>query len=233
MFALYKKELSYYLNNPVGYIVTILFAGFVNFMFMKDVFLGTSVSMRPFFGLLPWLLIIFVPALTMRSLSEEKRSNTVEVLLTLPLSETQIVLAKFFAILTVVLFGLLLTASIPVAFSVVSKVYLPEILVGYGGIFLFSASFAAISLLCSSLTKNQVIAFLVSLVTLFFLTLMATDVISSFVPRFIQEILAYLGPLYHLDNFMKGLIDFRSVFYFISVITVFLGLTIIDLEKRG
>src|SRR3989344_9699856 len=91
---LYKKELNYYLNNPIGYIVVVLFAVFANFLFVKDIFVIGSVSLRPFFSFLPWLFLVFVPALTMRVLSEEKRINTIEVLLTLPISELQIVLAK-------------------------------------------------------------------------------------------------------------------------------------------
>src|SRR3989344_5665671 len=105
---LYKKEIAYYLNNPIGYIVVILFAVFANFLFVKDIFVVGSASMRPFFSFLPWLFLVFVPALTMRILSEEKRVNTLEVLLTLPVSETQVVLAKFFALLTVAAVGLLL-----------------------------------------------------------------------------------------------------------------------------
>jgi len=91
MITLYKKELSYYLSNSVGYIILILFAGFANFLFVKDVFLLGSVSMRPFFSVIPWLFMIFVPAISMRSISEERRTNTIETLLTLPVSETQIV----------------------------------------------------------------------------------------------------------------------------------------------
>src|SRR4030065_469479 len=76
---LYKKELNYYLNNPIGYIVLVLFAVFANFLFVKDIFIVGSASMRPFFNFLPWLFLIFVPALTMRIISEEKRVNTIDV----------------------------------------------------------------------------------------------------------------------------------------------------------
>src|SRR5438045_3150828 len=101
MKPLYKKELNFYLNNPIGYITIVLFAAIANFLFVKDIFLAGSASMRPFFDLVPWLLLIFIPALAMRSFSEERKSNTLELLLTLPVSETQIVLAKFFALVTV------------------------------------------------------------------------------------------------------------------------------------
>src|SRR4030042_2761353 len=130
---LYKKEINYYLNNPLGYIVVILFAVFANFLFVKDLFLVGSASMRSFFAILPWLLMIFIPALTMRILAEEKRTNTIEVLLTLPISETQIILAKFFALTTIVSLAFVLTIGLPVSLGFLTKMYLPEIFIGYLG----------------------------------------------------------------------------------------------------
>ena len=114
MFKLFKKELDYYLNNPIGYVVLILFVVFANFLYIKDIFVVGSASLRPFFGVLPWLLMIFIPALAMRSVAEEKRSNTIEVLLTLPISETQIVIAKFMALMILMGIGLLLTIGLTV-----------------------------------------------------------------------------------------------------------------------
>lgn len=233
MITLYKKELNYYLNNPVGYIIVILFAVFVNFIFVKDIFVGGVVTLRPFFGFLPWLLIIFIPALSMRILSEEKRINTIEILLSLPVSETQIVLSKFLALLTLSVIGLSLTFSLPVSLAFIAKVYLPEIIIGYIGVILMSAFFISLSMFFSSLTKNQVIAFLTSTLTLFLLLVLASDFFSSLFPKIIQDFSTYFSPLYHLDSFVKGIVDLRSVVYFVSFIVVFLFLTIVDLEKRS
>lgn len=233
MLNLYKKELGHYLNNPIGYITTILFAVFSNFLYVKDIFIAGSASMRPLFAILPWLFLIFIPALSMRSLSEEKRQNTIEVLLTLPLSEFQIVLAKFFAILTIVCISLLLTISLPLSLSLLTKVYYPEIIIGYFGQLLFAASFVSISLFFSNLTKNQIIAFLFAVLSGFLLLVLSTDFLASILPKFIQDLLNYIGPIYHLQNFIKGIIDFRSLFYFIGLIISFLFLTTIELEKRN
>ncbi len=126
MKTLYKKELSYYFNNPIGYIVMILFAVFANFLYVKDIFVIGSASMQPFFGILPWLLLIFIPALSMRILSEEKRTNTIEILLTLPVSETQIIISKFLALTTLLFVSLLLTFGLPVSLMFLTKIYLPE-----------------------------------------------------------------------------------------------------------
>lgn len=232
MITLIKKELSYYFNNPIGYLVAVLFALFINFLFIKDLFLRGESSMRPFFEIMPWLMVVFVPALVMRIFAEEKRVNTIEVLLTLPLSETAIVLAKFISLVIFGLFTLLLTASIPATLMIIGRPYLPEILVSYFGAFLMMATFISLSLFYSSLTKNQIVAFLFSAITLFFFILLGTDFFSSFLPRFLSQSLSYFSFFYHYSNFLKGLIDFRSLIYFLSTITLFLFFTIINLEKR-
>lgn len=232
MVTLFKKEVRYYLNNPIGYIILMLFAGFINFLFIKDVFITGSASMKPFFGVIPWLLIVFIPALGMRIFSEEKRSNTIEILLTLPVSETQIVLAKLLALLLVVCIGLILTLGMPLSLMIFASLYFPEIAVGYLGIILFSLMSIQICIYMSLLTKNQVVAFLTSLLILFFLLGFSTEFFSPLLPKIVQDTLLYCAPLYHLENFSKGIIDIRSVFYFISITVVFLLLSIIELEKK-
>lgn len=232
MKSLFKKELSYYLNNPVGYIIIVLFAVFANFLFVKDIFVVGSASMKPFFGLVPWLLLIFVPAIAMRSIAEEKRTNTIETLLTLPLSETQIVVAKFLALKVVMVLALLLTMGLPISLSFLTRLSIPEIIVGYIGVFLMGGFFISLSLFYSSLTKNQVVAFLASIVTLFFILVLGTDLTSNVFPKEILDFTTYLSPFYHLQNFVRGVIDVRSIFYFVSFTVIFLFLTIVNLEKR-
>lgn len=232
MKTLFKKELSFYFNNPVGYIIGVLFAAFANFLFIKDLFLRGDSSMRPFFELLPWLLLIFIPALAMRIFAEEKRINTIEVLLSLPIIELSVVTAKFLALLFFSTIVLLLTISIPITINSIGRMPLTEIIVSYLGSFLLIAGFISISIFFSSLTKNQIVAFLSSALVIFFLILSNGDFLSSFVPRFIQENLIILSPIYHYENFLKGLIDLRSVFYFVSLCTLFIFLTVINLEKR-
>lgn len=233
MKTLFKKELNYYLNNPIGYIIIILFAVFANFLFVKDIFVVGSASMKAFFSLVPWLFMIFIPALAMRSFAEEKRNNTIEVLLTLPLSETEIVLAKFFSLFTLVLLALSLTLALPISLFFLSNLYLPEIIVGYLGLLFIGSLFLSISLFFSSLTKNQVVAFLTALLTIFFLMVLGSDFVGSIFPKFVIDITSIFTPLYHLQSFIKGLIDFRSVYYFFVLSVVFLFLVIINLERRS
>ncbi len=232
MKALYKKELSYYLNSPIGYVVVILFAIFVNFFYIKDIFLVGSASMRPFFSLLPWFFLAFIPAISMRIFSEEKRLNTLESLLNLPISESTIVMTKYFALTSILLIGLLLTMALPISLSTLSKLYLPQVLVGYLGVFLLGASYIAISMFFSSLTKNQVVAFLLSVCFLFFLTVLSSDFLAGVLPKTIQDVASVFGPLYQVDSFIKGVIDVRSVVYFVSLTSLFLFLTVIVIERR-
>lgn len=229
---LYKKELSYYLNNPIGYIMLVLFAAFANFFFVKDLFAIGSASMQSFFSVTAWFMVIFVPAFSMRIIAEEKRSNTMEILLTLPISETQIVTAKFLSMLTLLAIGLLLTVSLPISLSFISGLYLPEIIIGYFGMIFLGGAFIAISMFASSLTKNQVVAFLTSAIVLFLTLVIGSDFMASVFPKFILDFLNYFSPLYHLDNFTKGLLDIRSIFYFASLTAIFIFLTITNLEKR-
>jgi len=233
MKGFFKKEINYYLNNPIGYIIIILFSVFVNFFFVKDIFVSSVTSVKPLFNLLPWFLLIFIPALSMRIFSEEKRSNTIEILLTLPIKEEQVVFSKFFSLLVLYFLSLLLTFGFVIFLFLFSKLYLPEVLVGYFGEILFGASLIAFSLYISNKTKNQVVAFLISVLSIFLFLVLSSDFVASVVPRIIIDNLIYFSPVYHLQNFVNGVIDFRSLIYFLSFIGLFLELTIIDLKKRS
>ncbi|MDP4011482.1 MAG: ABC transporter permease subunit [Candidatus Roizmanbacteria bacterium] len=237
MKTLFKKELQFYLNNPLGYITLVLFGVFANFMFVKDIFVYGSASMRPFFEILPWLFMIFIPAVSMRLFAEERRTNTMETLLSLPISEMQIVIAKFLATLVVTAIGLILTLGLPISMYALtqqagSRIYLPEIFVGYMGQLLLASGFIAISMFFSVKTKNQIIAFLGSVIILFFLIIFSTDFAAGTLPQFLQGIFNYLSPTTQVDNFIKGVLDIRSMYYFVSITVLFIFLTVVDLEKR-
>lgn len=232
MLALYKKELNYYLNNPIGYIIVILFAIFSNFLFVKDIFVVGVASMKGFFEITPWLLMIFIPALSMGMWSQEKKSNTLEVLLTLPAGEEKIVIAKFLALLTMMAIALGLTFSLPLSLIFLTKIYLPEIIVGYFGLVFFSMMAVALSMNFSLLTKNQVVAFLSSTIVIFILLVLGGDFFASTLPKVVGDFLGYFSPQYHLKTFEKGLVDIRSFLYFLSATAVFLLINIFLLKER-
>lgn len=232
MKTLYKKELSYYLNNPLGYITIIIFVLFANFLFVKDIFTVGSASMQPFFATVPWLLVLFVPALTMRIFAEEKRINTFEVLSSLPLSPWEIAGAKMMAILTLVGISLALTMGLPLSLSLLVSLYLPEIIVGYLGLILFALLIVGIGTYISLHTKNQIVAYLIPVVILFVLLSLSGDFFSSIMPKIVQDSLLYFAPLYHLENFVRGVIDIRSLVYFVSSSILFVYLTLLSLQKK-
>jgi len=229
---LIKKELNYYLNNPLGYIIIVLFGVFVNLFFIKDLFITGSASLHPFFLVLPWFFLVFVPSLAMRIFSEEKKSNTLEVLLTLPYSETQIVLAKFFSLFILLILSLILTISLPISLFFLAKIHLPEVFIAYLGGLLLGSSFISLSMFFSAKSKNQVVSFLLSVLLIFFLLVLGSDFSAAFLPKTMTDFLSYFSPFYHFQNFIKGILDFRSLFYFGSFVFVFLFLTILDLERR-
>lgn len=232
MKALYKKELMHFINNPVGYIVPSLFALLINYLFMKDVFVIGSASMKPFFSLVPWLLFLFVPALAMGSFSEEKRTNTIEVLLSLPISEASIVWAKWMALMTIYCLTLVLTFSITIVLGSLTPLYIPELISGYLGLFLLAASYLSFSLFISLLMSNQIASFTLSSLILFVLTGLSSDFLANLLPKTIQDILLFASPLFHMQNFAKGVVDFRSFVFFIGVFLSFMALSIMELKKR-
>ena len=232
MKALYKKELMQLLNSPVGYSVPVVFALFLGYLFIKDVFVIGSASLKPFFSVAPWLLFILIPALSMRSISEEKRSNTIEVLMTLPLSEETIVLSKLLSLFTLTAITLGLTISIPLVLGFISTLYIPEIIVGYMGLLLLSALYLSFSLYVSSRVSNQIASFSISAIILFLMTTLSSDFLANLLPKAIQDVLLLGSPILHLDNFVKGVIDLRSLSYFLLLIVLFFKLTVIELKKR-
>lgn len=237
MKALVKKELQFYLNNPIGYIIVVLFAIFANFLFIKDVFVVGSASMRPFFDSLPWLFMIVVPAITMGLFSQERYTNTIEVLLSLPVSELHIVLAKFLTSLILIALSLVLTLGFPLSLYMFThqigvKLYLPELFVSYVGALLLASSFISIGLYYSLRFKNQVGAYLLSVFTLFIMIIFATDFLESVFSGPIQHLLVYFSPITQMQNFIKGVIDLRSTLYFINLTALGLFLTITTLERR-
>lgn len=232
MKALYKKELMQFLNSPVGYTVPVVFALFLGYLFTKDVFIIGTASMKPFFSVAPWLLFILIPALSMRSISEEKKTNTMEVLLTLPLSEERIVRAKFTSIFTVLAITLALTFSIPLVLGFLAKLYMPEIIVGYVGLLLLSLSYLSFSLYISSKVSNQIASFALSVTTLFLITTLSSDFLANLLPKAAQDLLLLVSPILHLDNFAKGVLDFRSLLYFVVFTLIFYQLTVKELQKR-
>lgn len=232
MKAIYKKELGHFFNNPIGFIVITLFALFSNFLFIKDIFSVGSASMSPFFVTTAWLFAILIPALTMRTFAEEKRTNTLETLLTLPIREWDIVFGKMLAVVTVIGIALILTLGLPIALSFIANMYLPEVLMGYIGLFLLATAFAAVAIFFSLKTNNQIVAFFLSAIVLFGLLAFTSDFVASFIPRSLADAATLVLPMTYLNPFLKGVLDIRSLVYFLMLIGCFTYLSATELEER-
>lgn len=241
MYALFKKEISNFLNSLIGIMVVVVFlliTGLFLWVFQSDFNIMSFgyANLDSLFILAPWVFLFLVPAITMRSFAEEKRTGTIEMLFTKPLSDWQIVMAKYFAGVILVLLALLPTL---VYFFSVYRLSMPVGNVDSGGIwgsyiglFFLSAAFVSIGLFCSSVTNNQIPAFLLSVFLCGFLYI-GFDMIYSLalfgkVDLFIQD----LGMSAHYASLSRGVVDTRDILYFISVIVVFLSTTKLVLSSR-
>jgi ABC-2 type transport system permease protein len=240
MWSICKKELNQFFSNLTSYIAIILFL-LINgiFLFMlKDssIFEFGYATLDKFFELAPWIFIFLVPAITMRSLSDEFKAGTFEILKTRPISSWQIVLGKYFSILFVLLLAVLPTIIYIITIKTLSAqggIDGGGILGSYIGLFLLASVFAAIGLCCSSFTNNAVVAFLISafscLVLYFgFNALSKLPLFANGMDYYIEM----LGIDFHYRSISRGVLDSRDLVYFISIIFIFLLATIKNLHKK-
>ena len=222
--AIFKREFASYFNSPIAYIYVTVFLGLAGWLFFKGFFLVGEASMRTFFGLLPWLFLFFVPAITMRLWAEEKKVGTMELLMTLPVTDTEAVLGKFLASFAFLLVSLALSVVLAIVVAALGDPDPGEIFGGYLGAVLIGAAFLAIGLFVSSLTENQIVAFIISVVAIFVLFILGDDFVLMGVPSWIAPVFSFLGLGAHYDSVSRGVIDSRDIIYYLSVIVLFLYL---------
>lgn len=228
-FAIMKRELRAYFTSPVAYIVIAIFLLFSGFFFFKDFFYFRQAEMRSFFQLLPLLFTVFVPAMTMRLFSEEKQSGSIEILFTMPVTSFDAVVGKFLAATIFVA-----SALAPTLLYLFTVIYVgsPDpgpLAGGYIGALLLGAAYAAIGVCASASTKNQITAFITALSVNFSLWLISR--ITIFLPPKLR-FLEYFGADFHFQNIAKGLLDFRDILYFLSIIVIALMLSAKIIEER-
>ncbi|MCW3093173.1 MAG: gldF [Ferruginibacter sp.] len=240
MWSICKKELHQFFSNLSGYIAIILFL-LVNGLFLfvlkdSNLFDFGYTTLDTFFELVPWVLIFLVPALTMRSLSEEFKAGTFEILLTRPVTKWQIVSGKYLSILVVLIFVIVPTFIYVFTIKKLSAeggIDSGGITGSYIGLFLLASVFAAIGLCCSSFTNNAVIAFLISAFCCLLLYFGFNAV--SKLPAFLGKADYYIemiGIDFHYRSVSRGLLDSRDVVYFGSLIAISLFITVKNLYKR-
>ncbi len=244
MWVLFKKELSTFLNSLIGYIVILVFLsiiGMILWVIPRDfnafnILASRYANLDGLFIIAPFVFLILIPAVTMRSFAEERKTGTIELLLTQPIADMEIILAKYLAGLVLVLFSLLPTLIYAVTVYLYGlppkNMDLGATAGSYLGVFFLGAAFVAIGIFSSSIADNQIVSFIIS----FFLCLfgyIGFEFIYSLelfgkVDLFVRS----LGISAHFASISRGVIDSRDVIYFLSVIVVFLLLTKLSLEKR-
>lgn len=230
IYPIFKKELKSYFVSPVAYIVLTVFLLISGWFFSSSFFLINQATLRGGFSIIPIIFIFFAPAITMRLIAEEKKSGTIELLVTMPVRDSEIILGKFFAALALLSVAVLLTFPYAIIVSFLGDLDWGPVIGGYLGLILMGAAYLAIGLFASTLTENQVVAFIIGLFFVF--TLFMLDKVLIFVPQGLVSILEYLSIEYHFTNISRGVIDSRDIIYYLSLIIFTLFLAIRGLGNR-
>ena len=231
MLQIFKREFTSYFISPIAYIVISIFLLVTGWFFFSSFFIYNQASLRGFFSLLPFTFAFVIPAVTMRLISEELNVGSYETLLTLPVSPSDVVAGKFLAAVAFVAVMMIPTLSYPVTISFLGDLDWGPVIGGGIGSLLLGAVFAAIGLFASSLTRNQIIAYIVGLTICFVLTLI--DKMVFFLPLPALSFFQYISADAHFQNIAKGIIDSRDILYFISVCFICLYGTSMALSEKA
>ena len=230
-----RKELRGTFGSPLALIFmgSFLAATLFSFFWVETFFARGIADVRPLFGWMPVLLIFLVAALTMRQWSEEQRSGTLEVLLTLPVSTIQLVLGKFLAIVALVVVALALTLFLPLTVSLLGNLDWGPVLGGYLAAVLLAGTYAAIGLFVSSRTDNQIVALISTVLLCGALYLVGSSGVTGFVGNEAGEFLRALGAGSRFESIERGVIDLRDLAYYLTIAGVFLMLNVLSLKSKG
>jgi ABC-2 type transport system permease protein len=228
-----RKELAGFFSSLTAYIFLGVFLAFTLFIFFwVDTFFARNIAdVRPIFEWMPLLLVFLVPSITMRMWSEERRSGTLEFLLTMPLSNLELVLGKFLACLALVAIALLLTLPIPISVALLGSLDWGPVFGGYLAALFLAAAYAAIGLFISARSDNQIVSLILSALICGLFLLIGSESITSLFSSSVGETLKLFGSGSRFQSITRGVIDFRDLYYYTSVAAVFLSLNVLGLER--
>jgi len=232
--AITRKELQGYFGSPMAliFVGTFLAITLFSFFWVETFFARGIADVRPLFRWMPVLMILLVAALTMRQWSEEQRSGTLEVLLTLPVSAAQLVLGKFLAVLALVAVSLALTLFLPITVSLLGNLDWGPVIGGYLAAILLAAAYAAIGLFVSSRTDNQIVALISTALLCAFLYLLGSGGLADFVGQTVGDVLRAIAPGSRFESIERGVVDLRDMLYYLSLSGVFLALNVLSLISK-
>lgn len=235
IWILTKREFRSFFDSLIAYILLVLFlgiSGFFTWLFGSDVFLVGQASLGSFFSIAYWTLFFFIPALTMRLLAEEIRSGTIELLLTRAITDRQIVLGKFLSTLLLILVALVFTLPYVITIASIGNLDIGAVICGYLGLLLMSGAYISIGLWASSITRNQIVSYLISLFVGLFFHLIFDMLASSFTGLF-GQVFNTLSMRTHFDSISRGVLDSGDLIYFFSLIVLGIFLSEVSLAKRN
>lgn len=234
--AIAKREMTGYFSTPVAYVFIVIFvalSGAFTF-YIGGFFERGQASLESFFAFHPWLYLFLIPAVSMRLWSEERKTGTIELLMTLPVTTSDAVIGKFLAAWAFIAVALALTFPLWITVNVLGDPDNGVVLASYMGSFLMAGAFLAIGSCVSALTRNQVIAFIVAATVCFLFTMsgleMVLDVFRAWAPHLLVDTVASLSFLTHFDRVTKGLIDLRDLMFFVSMIAFWLFATVVAVD---
>ncbi|MCG8468036.1 MAG: Gldg family protein [Gemmatimonadetes bacterium] len=227
-----RRELRSYFDHATAYILLVIFLVINFFFFFRDAYLLGEASLRPMLGLLPWLLLFFVPAVCMRSLAEEREAGTLELVLAQPVEVVEFLLGKFLGVLLFLLVAMAGTLGVPLGLSFGADIQVGVAIAQYFGSALLIAALVAVGLWASSLTRNQVTAFILGVTIAFVLYMVGLPSVVLGLPSFLAVLASRLGILGHFESVTRGVIDLRDVLYFAAVTAAFLALTYFSLMRE-
>ena len=231
IYNLIYKEIRYFFFSPVAYIFICIFLVALGWLYFSKFFLYNQLEMREFFNILPIVLSFVIPAITMGLFSEEFSSGSYEVISTTSVSNIDIIIAKFVAAVMFMYIALSPTIMYPITLAFLGELDLGPIIGGYTGSVFLIASLVSIGLFASSLSKSQIISFIISLAISVSLCLILS-LMKSVTPPFLVGILDTISFSTRFSNIAKGIIDLRDIFYFITIIVIGIYATYQNLENR-
>jgi ABC-2 type transport system permease protein len=228
--VIFRKELRSFFNSPVAYVVIVIFLAIVGWFFSTNLFLANVASLRVVFEIVPLVFLFFAPAVTMRLLAEERKAGTLELLATRPVRDLEIVLGKFLAAWALLGAALVPTLVYAVTVAALGRVDPGPVIAGYLGLLLLGGAYVAIGLWASSITENQIVAFIVGFLVM--LAFFLFDKVLVFIPESLQSVFEFLSIDHHFSSIARGVLDTRDLIYFASLLGFSLYLTTVSLERR-
>jgi len=235
--TIFKKEAYTYFNTPIGYIFASFFLVLISFLFFYGLggnsFWDLKVSsMEQYFLWIPILFIIFIPAITMRLWAEEEKTGTIEVLLTLPIKDFEVVIGKFLSAWFFLIFVILCSILVPITILVLGTLDFGLVFCGYLGSFFLGGAYISMGLVISSLTRDQISAFMLTLLACLFTFLMGYQPILQFFGSTISGAIAFFSLSQHFESFRMGVFDPRDFYFYISFILFMISINVFILRGK-